>query len=153
MEPRASPPLRRLAAIRELHEAGIPVRVLMAPVIPGLTDSEIPALLDACAKAGARDAKYVLLRLPWAVAPIFEEWLERNAPQAKEKILGRIRATRGGKLYDSRWEVRMRGEGILAEQIEALFTVAHRKAGFAQNIQPLSTAAFRVPTPQLELFD
>jgi DNA repair photolyase len=152
LEPRASSPTRRLAAIRELSEAGIPVRVLMAPVIPGLTDHEMPALLQACAKAGARNAGFIPLRLPWAVAPLFEDWLERHAPGGKEKVLGRIREMRGGKLYDSRWEVRMSGEGFYAEQMQALFKVAHLRAGFPCDVPPLSTAAFRVPSAQMELF-
>jgi DNA repair photolyase len=152
LEPRASSPSRRLAAISELSAAGIPVRVLMAPTIPGLTDHEMPALLQACAQAGARDAGFVPLRLPWAVAPLFEAWLERHAAGSKEKVLGRIRDMRGGKLYDSRWGVRMRGEGFFAEQLSELFRVAHRRAGFSQDIPPLSTASFRVPTAQLELF-
>jgi DNA repair photolyase len=153
LEPRASSPERRLAAIRELSGAGIPVKALMAPVIPGLTDHEMPAVLAACAEAGARDAGFVALRLPWAVAPIFEGWLERHAPGSKDKVLGRIREMRGGKLYDARWGVRMRGEGFFAEQMSAFFKLAHRKAGFLQNLPPLSTAAFRVPSPQLDLFE
>ncbi|WP_395747413.1 PA0069 family radical SAM protein [Prosthecobacter sp.] len=152
LEPRASSPTRRLAAIRELSAAGIPVRVLMAPVIPGLTDHEMPALLQACAKAGAQDAGCVPLRLPWAVAPLFEDWLQRHAPGAKEKVLGRIREMRGGKLYDSRWGVRMTGEGFYAEQIQALFKVAHLRAGFPGKGPPLSTASFRRSSDQLELF-
>ncbi len=152
LEPRASPPSRRLAAIEELSAAGIPVRVLMAPVIPGLTDHEMPRLLQACADAGARDAGFVPLRLPWAVAPLFEAWLERHRPGHKEKVLGRIRDMRGGKLNDSRWSLRMRGEGFFAEQMRALFHVAKRKAGFSEGLPELSTAAFKVPTAQLELF-
>jgi len=152
LEPRASSPSRRLAAIEELSAIGIPVRVLMAPVIPGLTDHEMPSLLHACAKAGARDAGFVPLRLPWAVAPLFQEWLDRHASGMKDKVLGRIREMRGGKLYDSRWGVRMHGEGFFAEQMSALFRIAHRKAGFAQDIPPLSSASFRVPTNQLDLF-
>jgi DNA repair photolyase len=152
LEPRASSPARRLAAITELSAAGIPVRVLMAPTIPGLTDHEMPELLKACAQAGARDAGFVPLRLPWAVAPLFEAWLERHAPGFKEKVLGRIRDMRGGKLYNSRWHVRMHGEGFFAEQLDALFRLAYRRAGFRQDIPQLSTAAFRVPTAQLELF-
>jgi DNA repair photolyase len=152
LEPRASSPTRRLAAIRELTDAGIPVRVLMAPVIPGLTDHEMPALLAACAQAGARDAGFVPLRLPWAVAPLFEDWLERYAAGAKEKVLGRIREMRGGKLFDSRWGARMSGEGFYAEQMKKLFRVARQRAGFKGDIPPLSTAAFRVPSDQLDLF-
>ena len=152
LEPRASSPSRRIAAIEELSDADIPVRVLMAPVIPGLTDHEMPALLRECARAGARDAGFVPLRLPWAVAPLFEAWLERHAPGSKEKVLGRIRAMRGGKLYDSRWGVRMHGEGPVAEELRQLFGLAYRRAAFPQDIPALSTAGFRVPTPQLELF-
>lgn len=152
LEPRASPPSRRLAAIEELSAAGIPVRVLMAPVIPGLTDHEMPKLLQACADAGARDAGFVPLRLPWAVAPLFEAWLEQHRPGHKEKVLGRIRDMRGGRLNDSRWKTRMRGEGFFAEQMRALFHVAKRKAGLLDRLPELSTTAFRVPTDQMELF-
>lgn len=152
LEPRASSPTRRLSAIRELTDSGIPVRVLMAPVIPGLTDHEMPALLSACAQAGARDAGFIPLRLPWGVAPLFEDWLDRNAAGSKEKVLGRIRDMRGGKLNDSRWGQRMRGEGFYAEEMRKLFHVARLRAGFPKDIPPLSTSAFRVPTDQLELF-
>ncbi len=156
LEPRASTPGRRLAAIRELSAAGVPVRVLTAPIIPGLTEHELPALLSAAAEAGARDASYVILRLPHAVAPIFEDWLDRHAPGHKEKVLGRIRELRGGKLYDARWGTRMRGEGPLAGEIKALFSLAKRKAGFraekVTSTAELSTASFRVPSDQLSLF-
>ena len=153
LEPRASPPSRRLAAVEELSGAGIPVRVMMAPVIPGLNDHEMPSLLEAAARAGARDATYVALRLPWAVAPLFEAWLERHAPGQKEKVLSRVREMRGGKLYDARFGVRSRGEGFFAEQMGALFTLARRHARFPGAIPELSTASFRVPTNQLSLFD
>ena len=152
LEPRASPPTRRLAAIEELSAAGIPVIVLTAPIIPGLTDHEIPDLLAAAARAGARTAGYTIVRLPWAVAPLFTEWLERHAPGHRNKILSRIESMRGGKLYDARWGVRMKGEGIFAEQIKALFALAKRKAGFPGEVPELSAAAFRVPTNQLSLF-
>jgi DNA repair photolyase len=152
LEPRASPPSRRLAAIAELHAADIPVRVMMAPVIPGLTDHEMPALLSAAARAGACGASYVALRLPWAVAPLFEAWLERYAPGHKEKVLNRIRDMRGGKLYDARWGKRSLGEGFFAEQMGALFELARRKAGLTGDVPELSTTAFRVPTEQLPLF-
>jgi DNA repair photolyase len=113
----------------------------------------MPALLEACARAGARDAGMVPVRLPWAVAPLFEAWLERHVPGSKEKVLGRIREMRGGKLYDAEWGKRMQGEGFFADQLKALYKIAHHKAGFPQNAPKLSTAAFRVPSPQLELFD
>jgi len=152
LEPRASPPRRRLAAIRELSEAGVPVRVLMAPVIPGLTDHEMPSLLAAAAEAGAKGCGYVPLRLPWAVAPIFERWLETQSPGEKEKVLGRIREMRGGRLNDARFGSRMRGEGFYATQMAQFFAVASRKAGLAGWGAELSTAAFRRPAEQLSLF-
>jgi DNA repair photolyase len=145
LEPRTSPPAARLATIRTLAGAGIPVGVLVAPVIPGLTDHEIPALLAAAAEAGAKFAFYELLRLPLAVAPLFEEWLTHHFPAKKEKILSRIRSMRRGKLNNSQFGVRMRGEGVFAEQISQMFEVARRKAGFAEEGTPLSTAAFRRP--------
>jgi DNA repair photolyase len=152
LEPRASPPSRRLAAIEELSAAGIPVRVLMAPVIPGLNDHEMPALLAAVARAGALDGHCVPLRLPWAVAPLFEQWLERHRPDAKEKVLSRVQSMRGGKMNDPRFGSRMRGEGFYAEQLHALFALAKRKANFTASVPELSTASFRVPTAQLPLF-
>ncbi|MDB6134381.1 MAG: Radical [Verrucomicrobiales bacterium] len=153
LEPRASPPQRRLKAIRELREAGIPVQVMMAPVIPGLTDHEMPALLKAVAEAGAGSAYYVPLRLPGVVAPLFEAWLERHAPGHREKVLNRIREMRGGKLYDAAWGTRMRGEGFFADQLKALFTLAKHRAGFHRDPVELSTASFRVPSAQMDLFD
>jgi DNA repair photolyase len=153
LEPRASPPGRRLAAVAELAGADIPVRVMMAPMIPGLTDHEAATLLRAAADAGARDASYVALRLPWAVAPLFEAWLERHAPGQKEKVLNRVREMRGGKLYDARFGIRARGEGFFAEQMRAMFEMAKKRAGFPKPIPELSIASFRVPTDQLSLFD
>ncbi len=152
LEPRASPPSRRLAAIEELSAAGIPVRVMTAPVIPGLNDHELPDLLAAAAKAGARTASFTVLRLPFAVAPLFSEWLDRHAPGHKDKVLSRIRSMRGGKLYDAQWGKRMKGEGFFAEQIKALFDLGYRKAGFRDDIPDLDASSFRVPTAQLSLF-
>jgi DNA repair photolyase len=153
MEPRTAPPVARLATITKLAQAGIPVGVLIAPVIPGLTDHEIPSLVRAAVEAGARYAGRVTLRLPHAVAPLFEEWLENHFPDQKEKVLNRLRAFRGGKLYDSEFGKRMRGEGIFAEQMDQLFDVACRKAGIAENEIHLSTTAFRRrETNQPELF-
>jgi DNA repair photolyase len=143
LEPRTSPPAARLAAIRALAAAGIPVGVLVAPVIPGLTDHEIPALVSAAAAAGARCADYEILRLPYAVAPLFEQWLTQHVPGKKDKILNRIRAMRRGKLNVSEFGVRMRGEGIFAEQIAHLFDVACRKAGLPEDGPELSASAFR----------
>jgi DNA repair photolyase len=152
LEPRASPPSRRLAALEELSAAGIPVIAMTAPIIPGLNDHELPALLAAAARAGARTAAYVMLRLPYAVAPLFTEWLERHAPGHKDKVLSRIRSMRGGKLYDAKWGARMRGEGFFAEQIKALFDLGYRKAGFSDDMPETNVSAFRVPANQLSLF-
>ncbi len=143
MEPRTSPPAARLAAIRELAGAGIPVGVNVAPIIPGLTDHEIPAILQAAAEAGATAAGYALVRLPYAVAPLFEQWLGMHFPGHNEKVLNRLRAMHGGKLNDSQWGKRFSGEGIFAEQIGQMFEVARRKAGIRGGDPALSTAAFR----------
>ena len=145
MEPRTSPTTARLAAIRQLSAAGIPVSVNVAPVIPGLNDHEIPALLAAAAEAGATGAGYELLRLPHANAALFETWLATHFPDRKDKVLNQVRAMRGGKLNDSQFGLRMTGEGIFAEQIRRMFDVARRKAGLTNDQPPLSTAAFRRP--------
>ena len=153
MEPRTSPPAARLAAIKELAQAGIPTGVLVAPVLPGLTDHELPSIVAAAVEAGARFAGYVTLRLPHAVAPLFEQWLSEHFPDKKEKVLNRIKALRGGKLNDPNFGSRMRGEGIFADQIEKLFEVACRKARILGNSPELSVDSFRRPAPpQLELF-
>jgi DNA repair photolyase len=145
MEPRASQPAGRLAAIRELAEAGVPVGVLAAPMIPGLNDHELPAILKAAADAGARYAGYIVLRLPYAVKGLFGDWLGRHYPDRREKVLGRVRDIRGGELNDPRFISRMRGEGEIARQIEALFTMGCRRAGLSRGSLGLSTAAFRPP--------
>jgi DNA repair photolyase len=151
LEPRTSPPTARLDAVSQLRAANIPVGVMVAPVIPGINDHEIPAIVAACAKAGAQFAGHVLLRLPWAVAPLFEHWLDEHFPERKTKVLERVRATRGGeKLYDSRWRKRQTGEGIFAEQIATMFDVSCRRAGLGERPK-LSTAAFRRPSEQLDL--
>jgi DNA repair photolyase len=140
--------------VRRLSQAGIHAGILMAPIIPGLTDHEIPAVLEAAANAGAKSAGHVTLRLPFAVAPLFEKWLEMHFPDRKEKVLNRLRAMRGGKLYDSKFGERMRGEGIFADQIDKLFDVARRKVGIAERGGGLSAAAFRRPAgAQLQLFE
>jgi DNA repair photolyase len=152
LEPRAASPKMRLAAVEALAKAGVPVGVLVAPVIPALNDHEIPCVLAAAKAAGAGWAATEILRLPLTVAPIFEGWLERNVPGKKEKVLNRIRAMRGGKLNDPRFGSRMRGEGIFAEQISQMFHVARRKVGLGDDDPALSIAAFRRPEgPQLGL--
>jgi DNA repair photolyase len=145
LEPRTSRPEGRLAAIRALAEAGIPTGVMVAPVIPGLTEHEMPAILEAAAQAGAQSAGYVLLRLPMAVARLFEDWLERHRPAAKERVLGRIRAMRAGRLNDARFGIRMRGEGPIADLIRQVFYVNCRQFGLNQRPWPVSAAAFRRP--------
>jgi DNA repair photolyase len=162
LEPRASPPEHRLEAIRHLSAAGIPVAVNVAPVIPGLTDEEIPAILEEAARAGAGAAGYTVLRLPGAVATLFGDWLEEHFPDRAGKVLSRLRSLRGGQLYDATFGRRMRGEGPFSEQISALFDLGCRKAGLGGRVLELDTAAFRppapspangvVPTGQLELF-
>jgi DNA repair photolyase len=131
------------------------VRVLIAPVVPGLTDHEIPAIAAAAAEAGATAAGYIPLRLPFALKELFEAWLATHFPDRKDKVLNRIRAIRGGKLYDPQWGTRMRGEGIFAVQMGALFATACRKSGLTEELPPLSTAAFHRPHPagQMGLFD
>lgn len=153
MEPRTSSPSRRLAAIEKLASAGIPVGVMVAPVVPGLTDHELPKLLEAAASTGATSAAYTMLRLPYAVAPIFEGWLAHHFPERKEKVLNRIREVRGGKLNDPRFVSRMRGEGFYAGHVAKLFAVSLRRAGMDGKRKPLSAAAFRVPGGQPSLFD
>jgi DNA repair photolyase len=152
LEPRASVPSRRLSAVQELAKSGIPVNVMMAPIIPGLTDHEIPRLLDAAARAGASSATYTIVRLPLAVAPIFSEWLDRHRPMEKQKVLERLKAMRRGKLNDPRFGERMRGDGAFADQIRQMFRISCRRYGLEREVSPLSTAAFRVPGSQLDLF-
>lgn len=155
LEPRTSPPASRLQTIHRLSEAGIPVRVLVAPVIPGLTDSEIPAILDAASRAGARTAAWQMLRLPLSVEPIFVDWIERTWPAAAERVLTRIRAVRDGKLNDNRTGRRMRGTGPLAKQIDETFQVFSRRCGLDQSLPSLKSGHFRPPTStsgQLHLF-
>jgi DNA repair photolyase len=152
MEPRTSSPELRLDAVAQLAAAGIPVSVNAAPTIPGLNDHEMPAILAAAKEAGAKWANFVVLRLPWAVAPLFEKWLEENFPDRKDKVLNRIRDLRGGKLYDAQWGLRGRGTGIFAEQIQALFDVTCRKLGLNQEERELTTEFFRRRTAQASLF-
>jgi DNA repair photolyase len=153
LEPRTSTPARRLAAIEVLAKAGVPVGVNVAPVIPGLTDSEIPAILKAAAASGAAFAGHAVLRLPHALKELFEKWLEDHFPARKQKVLHRIREVRDGALNDPRFGSRMTGEGAYAEQIGALFELSRKKAKLSGDGVPLSTEAFRIPPgPQLTLF-
>jgi DNA repair photolyase len=152
MEPRASSPQMRLAAVRALHEAGIPTIVLVAPVIPGLTDHEIPAILDAAREAGASDVGWTLLRLPHGVESIFLDWLERHAPGRRPKVEALLRDLRGGALNDSRTGQRMRGTGAFAAHLEELLRKTRQRLGFTSP-PPLSPTAFRAPHAPLPLFE
>lgn len=147
LEPRTSSPAAKLAAIARLRAAGVPVGVMVAPVIPGLTDSGIAETLRQAADAGAQSATYTMLRLPLAVAPIFEAWLDHQAqaPDAKEKVLGRVRAMRGGSLNSSEFGQRMRGQGVYAEQIKQSFLVFRKQFGLEASLPLLDCSCFRRP--------
>ena len=153
LEPRASRPARRLAAIETLAKAGVPVGYLQAPMIPGLTDAEAPQIGVAAARAGATFAGYVALRLPYAVKDIFADWLEQHYPNKKAKVLNRVKEIRGGKLNDANFSSRMRGNGIFADQMNQLFQVARQRSGIIERWPRLTTEHFRVPgRHQLKLF-
>jgi DNA repair photolyase len=153
MEPRTSLPKQRLAAIGKLAAAGVPVGVMVAPVVPAVTDHEMLSIVKAAAEAGATFAGYVVMRLPFAVKDLFEQWLVNHFPDRKEKVLNRIRSLRDGKLNDANFGSRMEGQGIFAEQIARTFTVACGKAGMAERGPSLSAESFRRPeTNQLRLF-
>ncbi|MFO1241754.1 MAG: PA0069 family radical SAM protein [Rickettsiales bacterium] len=152
MEPRASQPERRLEAIRLLRDAGIPVSVNMAPIIPGLTDHEIPELLKRAAEAGAQSAHYTVVRLPHGVKDLFSEWLDEHYPLRKDKVMNRIRDVRGGKLYNSKFGERMKGEGMYAETIRQMFAKARAKYGLNKPYASLETVHFSRPQVQLSLF-
>jgi len=145
MEPRTSTPVARLAAVKTLRKAGVPVRVLMAPIIPGLNDSEIPAVLAAAKEAGAQDAGYTMLRLPWTVAPVFLEWLGRTQPTRAARVESRIRAVRGGKLNDSEFGARMSGAGEIARQISGLFRIFAKKYGLDGGLPAYDCTRFHPP--------
>jgi DNA repair photolyase len=156
LEPRTTRPRGKLAAIAALAAAGIPTGVMVAPVIPGLTEHELPSILKAAAQAGAQQAGYMLVRLPLAVSGLFQDWLERHYPERKAKVLSRIRAVRDGKLNDSRFGIRMRGEGNAALMISQVFRATTRRLSLNRHPWPVSALAFRQPKPasgQLTLFD
>lgn len=155
MEPRTSTPDARLRAISILAEAGVPTGVMVAPIIPGLNDAEMPQVLKAAKNAGARCAGYVLLRLPLTVEPVFREWLERTQPLRAERVLNRIRETRQGDLNDAQWGQRMVGSGEIADQIKKMFRVFKQQFGLDQKL-PAQRSDHFVPPPadngQLRLF-
>ena len=145
MEPRASSPGARLDAMRELSHAGIPVTVMTAPMIPGLNDHELPALLQASAQAGATNAGYVLLRLPHQIKALFLEWLQRHVPGKAAKVESLLRQTREGDLYESSWGVRHRGRGPVAARIRSCFDVFSKRNGLNTRWEPLNSGAFVPP--------
>ena len=161
LEPRASAPHARLRAMRRLHEAGIPVGVMVAPVIPWINDAELEAVLEAAREAGASSAGYVLLRLPYEVAPLFRDWLQAHHPQRAEHVMSTLRQLRGGKDYDGSFGKRMRGEGVYAQLLSRRFALARKRLGFnasrehwpwldcSRFVPPLPP---RTPSPQGELF-
>jgi len=153
MEPRASTPQARLAAMETLASAGVPVAVNAAPMVPGLTDHEIPAILEAAWKAGARRAAYTVVRLPYAVKHLFEQWLETHYPTKKDKVLDFLRDIHGGKVYDATFGKRMGGTGPRAEQIKRMFVISAKKLGYKMSFDGLSTTAFYARQPvQEDLF-
>lgn len=156
MEPRASTPAKRLEAISRLADAGCPVGVGFAPVIPGLNDHEMEAILEAAQKAGATSAMYVTLRLPLEIKDLFREWLADARPERAARVMSLIRQTRGGKDYDPDWAQRMKGTGPVADLIAARFKAAIRRYGLDAPRTPLDVTQFRVPAdmrPQMDLFD
>ena len=153
MEPRAASPQRRLAAVEAMAKAGVPVGVMVAPVVPGLTDHETASILKAAAGAGAQFCGFVPVRLPLEVAPLFVDWLQRHYPDRKDKVLNRIRELRGGKLNDSNFHTRMVGQGVWAGQFKTMFDLAKRRAGLDKPFPELTTEHFRKPSgPQMTLF-
>jgi DNA repair photolyase len=152
LEPRTSMPQARLKAIKTLADAGIPVGVMVAPIIPGLTDHEVPAILKAAAEAGASSAGMTIVRLPHSVSDLFTQWLETHRPDAKAKVLGQIRDVRGGKLNDASFGSRMSGQGQHAEKIHQMFQIFSEKYGLAERSHELRTDKFRRPGDQLKLF-
>nr|WP_321510201.1 PA0069 family radical SAM protein [uncultured Celeribacter sp.] len=155
LEPRAPVPARRLKTMRMLADAGIPVRVMVAPVIPALTDHELEAIVGAAASHGARVAAYIMLRLPLEVAPLFQEWLNTHVPDRAARVLKRLRELHGGEIYDSRFGKRMQGEGEWAELMAKRFELACKRAGLMDRVPPLRTDLFAVPPKpgdQLSLF-
>jgi DNA repair photolyase len=145
MEPRAATPPKRFDAVRQLTEAGIPTMVMTAPIIPGLTDSEIERLLEAAAEAGAREVGYVLLRLPLEVSPLFKDWLLRHYPNRYRHVMALLRSMRDGKDYDPEWGQRMTGKGPYAQQIKRRFELAAKRLSLNLERSTLRSDLFRAP--------
>lgn len=154
LEPRAASPRQRLEAVRILAQHGVPVGVNIAPLIPGLNDAELPAIMGAAREAGATSVGYTVVRLPFAVKEVFATWLEEHFPGMKDKILGRIEETQGRTLSHRDWGKRLRGEGVWADQIAQMFKITKKRVGFPEVRRELTTAHFRRPrdpSGQLEL--
>jgi DNA repair photolyase len=155
MEPRVPSPARRLRSIERLARAGVPVRVMVSPVVPGLTDHEIERILAAARDAGAVAASWIMLRLPREVAPLFRDWLAEHVPDRAARVMARVREVHGGKDYDPEWGRRMTGQGLYADLIRQRFRVATARLGLDRALPPLRCDLFRVPrapTAQLSLF-
>lgn len=155
MEPRTSSPVARLEAIRELSSAGVPVHLMAAPMIPGLNDDELPAILKAGAEAGAKTASYLMLRLPLTVKPVFVDWLHATYPAKAQRVISRIQSVRDGWMNSANWGERMKGTGPIAEQLQQTFKLFTRKLGLDQKFGPLEIRYFQPPKPkrgQLKLF-
>ena len=145
MEPRASTPDRRIETLERLVEAGVPTAVMVAPVIPGLTDMEMERILERASSVGVKQAGYVLLRLPLEIGDLFTEWLKSNCPDRANRVLALMRSTRGGKLYDAKWGERMVGDGPYAWMIGRRFELAAERLGFNQEEISLRKDLFRPP--------
>ncbi|MFN4098987.1 MAG: radical SAM protein, partial [Pararhodobacter sp.] len=155
MEPRAPTPQRRLAMIRALSEAGVPVRLMMAPLIPGLTDHEIEAIMAAAKEAGAQTAWWTPLRLPHEVSPLFQDWLTHNRPNHAGKVMKLVREMRGGRDNDPDFHSRFRGSGPYAEMLSLRVKKARARLGYAKTLADLDCGKFRKPPragDQLSLF-
>ncbi|MEL6466304.1 MAG: PA0069 family radical SAM protein [Pseudomonadota bacterium] len=147
MEPRAPRPDRRVATIRRLADAGIPVRIMASPMVPTLTDPELEAILEAGKGAGARSASWIMLRLPREVSPLWQEWLAQHYPNRAQRIMSHLRDMHGGQDYDARWGHRMRGTGPYAELLQHRFKVAIKRLGLKEKIRPMRTDLFQPPHP------
>jgi len=153
LEPRTAGPRARLGVIGRLSQANVPVSVMLAPVIPRINDQEIERILEECASSGARGARYVLLRLPLEVRPLFEDWLQLHYPERAAAVMSALKSCHGGKAYDSTYHYRMRGDGVIAGMIGRRFQLARRRCGLDAPTEPLATNQFRAPgRNQLALF-
>jgi DNA repair photolyase len=158
LEPRAASPTRRLRTVRTLADAGIPVSVSVSPMIPFVNDHEMESILEASAKAGATNAHFIVLRLPWELNAVFQSWLQAHFPDRAARVMNRIRDMRGGRDYDSQFGKRMRGEGIWSELYQQRFARVARRLALNRDRRPLDVTQFRAPaapvaaSPQLDLF-